>query len=146
MSFRGLFSPTLIHGRNYIETLLLTFTQYELMNRSLDVMEFIVKRLEEEIVALSYAIPYIRNLYRDYVRNLLEKEFRDLPLPDLDESDYLYDQVLGWMYRHAKQILGSRYNALTESERRNNLRALCVRIVRTALMATLYKCGLVSIK
>ena len=136
----------LIHGKNYVETLLLTLTQFEMMNPKLDVREYIVKRLEEEVVALSRAIPYIKNIYRDFVKEILEKEFRDIPLPDLTQSDYLYDIVLDWMKRNAQYILREAYFVMYPTQREERLREQAIRIVRTALMATLYKCGIVSFR
>ncbi len=136
----------LIHGKNYVETLLLTLTQFEMMNPKLDVREYIVKRLEEEVVALSRAIPYIKNIYRDFVKEILEKEFRDIPLPDLTQSDYLYDIVLDWMKRNARYILREAYFVMYPTQREERLREQAIRIVRTALMATLYKCGIVSFR
>ena len=135
----------IIVGRNFIETLILTLTQYELVNPNIEVRERVTQRLEEELCALGYSIPFVVNSYRQTVARIIEQQFPDLPKPDL-KGCFLYEQVLTWLNRHRVQIFEKQIEVLHLRDVDLKIKMIAVRIIRSAIMSVLYKCAIVSVK
>lgn|GEM_PF-6732584 len=135
----------IIQGRNFIETLILSLTQYEISTPSLEVKESVTKKLEEEICALSYSIPFIKNFYHQTIYKIIEEMFPDIAKPEF-KTCFAYDEVLDWARRHRTEIFKERNEILTIRDVERELRALTIKIIRTAIMAVVYKSSLVSVK
>lgn len=135
----------IIHGRNFVETLILSLTQYEMINPSIEVREYVTTKLEEELCGLSYSIPMIANIYREVVAKIVNELYPELPRPEL-RGCFLYDQLLEWLRAHYHHVLGERSDFMPERDIERELRRIAVKVIRTAIMAALYKCSMVSIK
>ena len=135
----------IIQGRNFIETLILSMTQYELTNPGLETQELITRKLEEELCALSYSTPFIKNFYHETIKKLLTELYPDLPLPSF-KSCFAFDDVLEWMNKHMDIILKEKSELITLRDAEKQVRQRCIHVVRTAIKATFYKAALVSVK
>jgi len=135
----------IIHGRNFVETLILSLTQYEMINPSIEVREFVTVKLEEELCALSYSIPMLANIYREVVSDILNDLYPDLPRPEL-RGCFIYEQLLEWLRAHYHHILGERGDFMPERDVERELRRIAIKVIRSAIMAALYKSSMVSTK
>ena len=131
----------IIPGRNYIETLLLTLTQIELLYPNLE--EYIVKRLQYEIEGLSLAYPNILNIYKKNVIDRFKEEFKDIPVPALRKYS-IYEQLVEHLLKYKYKILGKN-TVIHPEEAEKKIREVCIRIVRAAIHATLYEAGLIKV-
>jgi len=135
----------IIHGRNFVETLILTLTQYELVSPTLEVREFVTQRLEEELCGLAYSYPIIRNIYKATVLEILKEMFPELPSPEL-HGCFIYEKVLEWLKNHQHHILGPRAEFMPEPDVEKELRRIAIKVVRTAVMSAFYRCSMVSLR
>lgn len=134
----------IIHGRNMVETLILTYAQFELVTPSLEVREFVAQRLEEELCALGYSFPVLGRTYRDTVTKILSEMFPELPAPEL-RGCFLYDQVLDWLRSHKTRVLRRSPELMPRRDVERELRGIAIRVIRTAVMATLYGSAMASV-
>lgn len=133
-------------GRNYVEALIMTLTSIEFANPRLEVREGIVRRLEQEVVALGLGFPAILNEYKRRVEELIRREYPKLPPPDLSTTTMVYDTVLEWMMDHAEDIIGKPLDYVHKVDVERQVKEKCIHIVRIALFSTLYSSGLVRVK
>jgi hypothetical protein len=135
----------IIHGRNFIETLLLTLMHFELEHPSLEVEEYTARRLEEELCSVSYSIVVVRNFYHEMIRRMLSELYPDLPQPEF-KSCFAMEEVMSWLSRNTRTILKEKSDLVTIRDAERHVKQLGVRIIRTALKAALYKAGMISVK
>ena len=136
--------PRLVVGRNYVETLLLTFTQIELMEGDVDTRLALTLRIEEEICALSQVSRVLRNEYHKALAELLREEFPDLPVPEFREC-FASKKLREWVELYGDKIFKGRYWVEPTSELEKAKKELLARLLRTALMSALYATGTVSL-
>ena len=134
----------IIHGRNMVETLVLTYAQFELVSPSLEVREFVCQRLEEELCALSYSFPTLSRTYRETVARILGEMYPELPKPDL-KGCFLYEQVVEWLKNHSYKIMKRNPELLPRRDVEREIRTTAIKVVRTAVMAALYGSAMVSV-
>jgi len=135
----------IVLGRNFIESLVLTLIKHEINNPMLEVREAVTLELEEELCGLSYAFPPIINIYRESVTKVIKDMFPDIVLPDL-KGCFLYEQVKRWIHMHRAEILERKGELMHLKDVERQERNLAIRIIRAAIMATLYKIGVVPIR
>ncbi len=137
--------PRLVLGRNYVETLVLTFEQFQLFMPTLDVAEYIVKRLEETLCSIAYTLPYIKNVYHNKIMTILGEMFPDLPRPDF-KSCFAYDTLVNWMKNNKNDIMKmSEMGLIPFEEMENKIKEMTIHIIRTAVISTLIETGIISI-
>jgi len=135
----------IVLGRNFIESLVLTLIKHEINNPSVEVREAVTTELEEELCGLSYAIPFIANIYRESVIRIIRDLFPDIALPDL-RGCFIYEQVKQWIFAHRFEILEKRGELMHVKDIERQVKSLAIRITRSAIMSTLYKAGIVPIR
>jgi len=141
-------SQRIILGRNFVESLVLTLISIEFSAPpTLEHQESIVRRLEEEIVAIGTSLPLALNTYRDIVVAILKEEFPDLIPPEeqLKSKAYLFDVVAQWIDANLHHILGDQVRVMHPRDRVRFVKKKTIQIIRTAVQATLYKLGFLTI-
>jgi len=132
---------SIILGRNYIETLLLTLTQFEIAYPN--IQEYIVKRLQYEIEGLSLSYPSILKIYHKNVIKRFKDTYQDIPVPELRSFD-VYDQIVEHLKKYKSKILPKRASIHPE-EAEKKIREVACRIIRSAIHATLYETGIIKV-
>ncbi len=133
----------LLYGRNYIETLVLTLTNYELLNPSLDVQEYITKRLEYELQAIALSYPYIAKIYKEYVLRRFRETYPDIPEPNITNMN-VYNTILDHLRKHKKTIIKNP-RSLRPGDLDKKLKQLTIDIVKPSILAVLYKARFLSL-
>ncbi len=132
--------PSHPYGRNYIETLLIMLTHYELANPDPRIIEIILQRLEEHVCAVGLSQPYIIRNYRDHIRTMVSKMYPDLPVPELkDEWCFICSYIESWLYENMEKIVESRHPEKARLEIKIQVNRIC----RAALLAALYDAALI---
>lgn len=133
----------LLYGRNYIETLVLTLTNYELLNPSLDVQEYITKRLEYELQAIALSYPYIAKIYKEYVLRRFRETYPEIPEPNITNMN-VYNTILDHLHKHKKSVIKNP-RGLRPGDLDKKLKQLAIDIVKPSILAVLYKARFLSL-
>ena len=133
--------PRLILGRNYIETLILTMTQFELVAGSEKLEEFVVRRLEQELCARALVIQAIGNEYRKSLVKLLKMHYPDIPEPPL-QGCFLIDQLYDYIIKNPHAFFGD-VSATRRTDVERAARRISIKFARSAIMAALFSAGMV---
>ena len=70
--------------------------------------------------------------------------FPELPAPEL-RGCFLYDQVLDWLRSHKTRVLRRSPELMPRRDVERELRGIAIRVIRTAVMATLYGSAMASV-
>ena len=141
---RGREESFLVFGRNFVETVILTFIKMEMAHPDVKVAERVIRWLEDEVVcALGLANPVVSNVYREMTLKIIDEMFPDLPKPELTGC-FIYDQVMLWVDKYWNEIYPKFYQSVKPHERDTQVMNIAIRIIRRALFATLYKVGYLS--
>ena len=135
----------LIQGRTYIETLLLTMTAMEMVNQSLDMREFIAKRLEEELCSIASGMKFLASMYKQMVYEKIEEELGDIAKPDIDGC-FIYDQLYNWARANRRYIIGKKSDIIRLEDADAMIKTIVTRIVRSSIMGVFYSSGFISVK
>ena len=133
----------LVYGRNYVETLVLTLTNYELLNPSIDVQEYITKRLEYELQAISLSYPYIARIYREYVIKRFKDTYPELPEPNITSTN-IYDTIKDHLRKYRRQIIKNP-RSIRPGDLDKLIRQRTIDIVKPSIIAVLYKARFLSL-
>jgi len=131
----------IVYGRNYVETLVLTLVQFELANP--DGSDIVVAKLEEELCSLAMVNPQLEVYYREAIARLLDEMFPELPKPNL-RGCFQLEAVRRWLRANKHQILEAEKDMLKAQDVEKYLRSIAHKIVRTAVLGTLYKTGILT--
>jgi len=134
----------LIVGRNFIETLILTAMQLELVAPSLELSESVVMRLEEELCAVAYSMPIIKQVYHRTILDIVGEMFPDLPKPDIKYC-FAYETLKQWLLQHVGIVMGEKIKYMHTKDVDSWIRRTAIRICRTAIMSVFYKTSIVMI-
>lgn len=135
----------LVTGRNYIETLILTLTQLEFTaGLDMDSKLAVILRLEEELCALSMSHRILRNTYHSALLELIREEYPNLPPPEF-KSCFASRALREWIDMHSSVIFGGSIHFGSAATLREGEKALLARLLRTAIMATFYSAGIISL-
>jgi len=134
-------------GRNFLESIVYTLTYLGFQHR-LDTgrenLSFLVVELERQLCGLASAVPQLKKIYHDAVREALEENYRDYPLPELGPKCHVRDVLLAWMDENKERL----FEVELEIEPPERIRATIERAVDTilhqAIMGALYKAGVLS--
>lgn len=136
---------SIVIGRNYIETLILTLTKIEFMSPTTDMLIRIVLRLEDEICALSSIIPEAKTLYQSTFKNMVKEYFgKTLPIPDTLITDRcnICQTILEYLLQNPSIVVEGRY---LSSETEEKIKSYIARIGRASIFSTFYALGLIKI-
>ena len=137
--------PRLILGKNYVETLILTFEQFLLQNPGdLGLQEYIVKKLERVLCSIAYTVPHIRNVYHSKVREILGEMFPDLPKPDF-KTCFVLGTLVEWMRSNRGDIIKmSELGVISMDEVNEKIRESAIDIIQTAIFSTLIEASIIN--
>ncbi|RLG67000.1 hypothetical protein DRN93_05280 [archaeon] len=136
--------PGLVLGRNYVETLILTYEQFQLLSPGLDIQEYIVVRLEELLCSIAYTSPHIKNIYHRKIWNILQEQYPDLPRPDL-KSCFAYNRVKKWLDDNKKYVVETDLSLATMDTIQEYILKTAIQIIRTAVISTLMETGVIKL-
>lgn len=134
-------------GRNYIESIVYTLTYLGFQARlatGRENLTFIVVELERQLCGLARAIPQVKVIYHEYVKETLREAFRDYPLPELGPACPVRDTLLSWMDENKDKIFGDELDVVSPDIIRKRVQATVDAILHQAIMGTLYKAGVLT--
>jgi len=131
----------LVFGRNYVETLVLTLIQHELSNP--DTGDLVVAKLEEELCSLAMVNPQLEVHYREAITRLMDEMYPELPKPNL-RGCFQLEAVKRWLRTQKRYILEAEKDILRVQDVEKYIKAIAHKIVKTAVLGTLYKTGILT--
>lgn len=108
-----------------------------------DVLVKIVMRLEDEICGISAIMPEIKDVYLQNLKKLAKEYFgRNLPIPDsVLERCNAIENLMNYLLREPEAVIEGRYVTSIAEER---IKTTVARLGRSAILSTLYACGLIK--
>jgi|GEM_PF-5697702 len=134
-------------GRNFIESLVYTLTYIEFQARletRRQNLAFLVAELERQLCGLARAIPQVKKIYHDYVRETLREYYKDYPLPQLGPSCMVRDVIIEWFKANESLIFRDELAVEPSEVVAREIERIADNILHQSIMGALYKAGVIS--
>ena len=142
-----MFRERLTLGRNYVETLVLSLMNLEYQSlgsgRESEVAVYVARTLEEAVCSLGYVDEFVRTTYVKSLQRVFKGMFPDIPEPSWD-SCYNFEKLVEHLWDYRGRVLGVSPDLLTRSEKTRKIAPLAAKVVRTAVIGTFAKLGLIT--
>ena len=136
-----------IGGRNFIESIVYSLTyieyQYRLETRR-ESLAFLVSELERQLCGLARAVPQIKNIYHEYVRETLEENYTDYPLPELGPQCNVRGLLIEWFRNNKNRMFKDMIGIISPERLDREIESRVDTILHQAIMGSLYKAGVLS--
>lgn len=132
-------------GRTYIETLILTLTQFEFLQPDPDLMIRIAERLEIEVCALSTIMNSVKTYYANSLKQLIKEVFgKDISLPtDMFNKCMIVESLMNYLISNPDIVFDTR---LTTTDASNKIKNMVARIAISAIHSAFYQSKLIRIE
>ena len=134
-------------GRNFIESIVYTLTylgyQHRLEYGRKDI-SFLVIELERQLCGLARAVPQIKKIYHDYVKETLQEKYKDYPLPEFTGECYIRDMLIAWFNENRDKLFEDSLDIISPEEIDKQIETIVDNILHQAIMGALYKAGVLS--